>query len=78
MSGRGTSILEKTAKKAEKRLAKLSASAILNDVLRPVTDCLRLAGVAGLIKKVQKIFEKRFEKIADDDILRTRCPSRAG
>jgi len=48
--------------------------AILNDVLRPVTDCLRLARELGLIKKVQKIFRKRFEKIADDDILRTRCP----
>ena len=65
---------EKTAKKVEKSLAKLSVGAILNDVLRPVTDCLRSGRVTGLIKKVRKIFEKRFEKIADDDILRTRCP----
>ena len=66
--------LKKPRKKVEKSLAKLSVGAILNDVLRPMTDCLRSGRVTGLIKKVRKIFEKRFEKIADDDILRTRCP----
>jgi len=53
--------------------------AILNDVLRLLGDHLRSAAGAGLIKKVRKIFEIRFAKIGNDDILRTRCPlKRAG
>ena len=69
---------QETLKKNEKRLAKLTVGAILDDVLRPVTGSLRSAADAGLIKKVRKNLQKRFEKIVDDDILRTRCPSRAG
>ena len=74
----GAQKLVKTPKISEKRFAKLSVDAILNDVLRLMTASLRWSGGAGLIKKVRKNLQKRFDKIVDDDILRTRCPSRAG
>ena len=65
-------------KKCEKGFAKSSVGAILNDVLRLMGASLRSPRVAGLMKKSSKNLQKRFEKIVDDDILRTRCPSRAG
>jgi len=43
-----------------------------------MTDCLRLVAVRGADKKSSKNLQKRFEKIVDDDILRTRCPPKGG